>query len=69
LTRALATYVIFNLRGGIEFRVAFFPAFLVPVSAIFWGIAMGAFTALCGSIVPSLSARSVNVAEVFSKVA
>ncbi|MFO0968138.1 MAG: FtsX-like permease family protein [Gemmataceae bacterium] len=70
LLAALATYVIFNvLLGGIQFRIAFFPAFIVPAAALFWGVAMGSITAFLGSIVPSLSARSVKVSEVFSKVA
>jgi len=67
---SLAAIIIFNVfLGGIQFQIAFFPAFTVPSTAIFWGIAMGSATAFLGSIVPSLTARSVKVSEVFSKVA
>lgn len=70
LIAATLTFLIFNvMMGGIKLQVGFFPSFEVPLSAFFWGIAMGSFTALAGSIVPSLSAQSVKVSEVFSKVA
>lgn len=69
LVAALIAFLAFNLTGGIQFPVAFFPAFPVPLSALFWGPAMGALTAFLGSISPSWSARSVRVTEVFSKVA
>jgi putative ABC transport system permease protein len=64
------TYLIVNkVIGGIPFPVAFFPAFRIPEYALAWGPLIGAGTALVGSIVPALSARSVKVSEVFSKVA
>jgi putative ABC transport system permease protein len=64
------TYVLINqLVGGVKMPIAFFPAFLVPVDALWWGPAIGAATALAGSIVPAWSAQKVKVAEVFSKVA
>jgi putative ABC transport system permease protein len=67
---AAATYVGINfIWGGLPFRIAFFPKFLVPWQAWWWGAALGAVTALAGSIVPAWSARSVKVADVFSKVA
>lgn len=65
-----ATYVIINdVLGGLKFPIAFFAAFYIPWAALWWGPAIGAATALLGAIVPALSARSVRVAEVFSKVA
>lgn len=65
-----ATYLGINLGlGGLPFRIAFFPKFMVPWHAWWWGTALGAITALAGSIVPAWMARSVKVADVFSKVA
>ena len=65
-----ATYFIINdVLGGLKFPIAFFAAFYIPWAALWWGPAIGAGTALLGAIVPALSARSVRVAEVFSKVA
>ncbi len=57
------------LMGGINFRVAFFPVFFIPVDAFWWGPVLGGITALVGSFVPAWGARSVKVSEVFSKVA
>ena len=65
---ALLAYVSINGRGGIKFPIAFFPAFRVPIDALWWGVAIGGGTALVGSILPALSARKVKVAEVFSKI-
>lgn len=67
---ALGTYLIFNLGfGGLPFQIAFFPTFRIPLVCLWWGLGIGAMTALAGSIVPALSARSVKVAEVFAKIA
>jgi putative ABC transport system permease protein len=67
---AVLTYTIFNWGfGGINFRVAFFPTFPVPIESLRWGVSVGFLTAFLGSIVPAWSARSVKVSEVFSKVA
>jgi putative ABC transport system permease protein len=66
---ALATIAFFNgTWGGIPFRIGFFPVFRIPESAIFWGIAIGAITAFCGSALPAWTARSVKPSEVFAKV-
>jgi putative ABC transport system permease protein len=68
LFSSVATYlVIDHLLGGLKFPIAFFPAFFVPVGALWWGPALGSLTALLGSFVPAWSARSVKVAEVFAK--
>jgi putative ABC transport system permease protein len=70
LFAAGATFAFFNLKwGGIPFRIGFFPVFRIPESALMWGLAIGALTALFGSAVPAWTARSVKVSEVFSKVA
>jgi putative ABC transport system permease protein len=55
--------------GGVKFPVAFFPAFMIPLDALWWGPATGAITAFVGSIVPSWNASRVKVTEVFSRVA
>jgi putative ABC transport system permease protein len=58
-----------NSMGGIPLPIAFFPKFMIPADSLWWGPAIGAGTALLGSILPAWSARSVKVSEVFSKVA
>jgi putative ABC transport system permease protein len=69
LLSAALTYGIINgAWGGLPFRIAFFPKFAVPLAALWWGAAMGAGTAFAGSLFPALQARSVKVAEVFSRV-
>lgn len=69
-TSASLTYLLIShVIGGIKFPIAFFPAFFVPINAMWWGLSLGAGTALAGSIVPAWSARTVKVSEVFSKVA
>jgi putative ABC transport system permease protein len=70
LFSAVATYSLVNYYfEGIPFRIAFFPSFLVPLSALWWGVAMGAGTAFLGSIIPALSAQAVKVSDVFARVA
>ena len=54
--------------GGIQFPIAFFPAFTIPVWALAWGPAMGILCAFVGCFVPAWQARSVRVSEVFSRV-
>jgi putative ABC transport system permease protein len=64
-----ATYVLVtHVLKGIKFPIAFFPAFLVPADALWWGPAIGGLTAFLGSLLPAWSARSVKVSEVFSKI-
>lgn len=70
LTSAGLTFWFFNVMlGGIKFPIAFFPAFFIPVAAFWWGLAIGFATSLAGSLLPALTARSVRVSEVFSRVA
>lgn len=70
LLSASLTYSVVNwLMGGLKFPLAFFGSFMIPDRAILWGAAMGAGTALLGSIFPAWTARNVKVAEVFSKIA
>jgi putative ABC transport system permease protein len=64
-----AYVVVTLLLGGIRIPFfAWFPPFMVPLSALWWGLALGAGTALAGSFFPAWSARSVKVSEVFAKV-
>ncbi len=62
------TMFINNVVGGIKFPIAFFPVFLIPLDAIWWGPAIGIGTALAGSFLPSLSACRVKVSEVFARI-
>ncbi len=68
LLSAGLTYGLINNMGGLPFQIAFFPKFLIPLDCLWWGAAMGAGTALAGSVLPALSAQSVKVANVFAKV-
>ncbi|HUE17648.1 MAG TPA: ABC transporter permease, partial [Planctomycetaceae bacterium] len=70
LVSTVATYMLINhLMGGINFPIAFFGAFFIPLQAIWWGLGIGVVTALAGSVVPALTASSIRVTEAFSKVA
>ena len=64
-----STYFLVNkVFGGISFPIAFFSKFMISNGALWWGPVVGGLTALVGSLAPALSARSVKVANVFSKV-
>jgi putative ABC transport system permease protein len=65
---AAMTYVLVNRGGGIKVPMGFFPVFFVPGQVLWWGAALGVATALLGGIIPAWRARTVKVAEVFSKV-
>jgi hypothetical protein len=41
----------------------------VPWQAVLWGGGVGAGTALIGSILPAMTARSVRASQVFARVA
>lgn len=70
LASATLTYFVITVwMGGLKFPIAFFSSFFIPPDAVWWGLAVGAATAFLGSVVPAWSARSVKVADVFSKVA
>lgn len=63
------TWLIVNqVAGGIPFPIAFFPKFLIPVQAWWWGLAVGGGTAFLGSFVPAANACRVKVSEVFARV-
>jgi putative ABC transport system permease protein len=65
----LTLFIVNDLVGGIALPIAFFGKFHVAAAAPWWGLALGAGTALAGSFLPAWSARSVKVSEVFSKIA
>jgi len=70
LASAGGAYLLVNrVAGGINFPIAFFSKFFIPVEAISWGLVVGTLTAFAGAIVPAWSARAVKVADVFAKVA
>ncbi len=68
LSSFLSWYLINHVAGGLKFPIAFFPAFMIPTQALWWGGMLGGLTSLAGSLVPAWSARTVKVSEVFSKV-
>lgn len=61
-------FVVNQLAGGIPFPIAFFPKFMIPADAWWWGLAVGGGTAFLGSFVPSWTACRVKVSEVFARV-
>lgn len=63
----LTLWFINTYLGGFKFPIAFFPTFMVPEAALWWGPLMGVGTALVGSLTPSLSACRIKVSEVFSR--
>ncbi len=71
LAGAVTYWAVNQLMGGIPFPILWMSKadFLIPVHALWWGLAVGTITAFLGSVVPALSARSVKVSEVFAKVA
>ena len=68
LLTAGAAYGLFAYLGGIKFPIAFFPAFQVPIDALWWGLGLGSATGFLGSFVPAAIARSVKVSQVFAKL-
>ena len=71
LSGTCATTLIFmavNATGGIKFPIGFFPSFLIPPAALWWGPALGFSTSLLGAMIPALQVRKVKASEVFSKV-
>ena len=70
MASAGATYYFVNhWIGGVKFPIAFIPVFFIPADAFWWGLGIGTFTSLAGSIMPAWAARTVKVSDVFSKIA
>lgn len=68
LSTAIA-YAGINAAGGLPLPIAFFPKFFFPTASLWWGVVIGAGSALLGAGLPAWSARSIKVSEVFSRVA
>lgn len=63
------TWLLVNeVAGGVPFVIAWFPKFMIPGEAWWWGLAVGGGTALLGSFVPAWTACRVKVSEVFARV-
>jgi putative ABC transport system permease protein len=62
-------WVVNGLMNGLRFPIAFFGVFFIDDNAWWWGAAIGGGTAFIGSVWPAWSARTVRVADVFSKIA
>jgi putative ABC transport system permease protein len=63
------SYLFINkVMGGLRLPIIFFPPFRIPINALWWGPAVGALTALAGSLVPAWSARSIRASQVFAKM-
>jgi putative ABC transport system permease protein len=70
LLAAAGTYAYLNAAyGGVPFPIIFISVFPVPLASLAWGLTMGCGVSLLGCLLPTLSARSVKVSEVFAKVA
>jgi putative ABC transport system permease protein len=69
VSAVLAKVIVNDYFGGLPLPIAFFGKFYIADPAPWWGLMVGAGTALAGSLVPAWSARSVKVSEVFAKVA
>jgi putative ABC transport system permease protein len=68
LSALAAQWTVNSFMGGIALPIGFFNKFYIAAAAPWWGLSIGAGTALAGSTLPAWSARSVKVSEVFSKI-
>jgi len=68
LSSAATWYIVNNVFGGVPFPIAFFPKFMIPIGALWWGPVTGGLAAVAGSFFPAVSACLVKVSEVFAKV-
>jgi putative ABC transport system permease protein len=66
LGAGLGYAVLRPLLRGNEFL--FVDEFLIPMQVLWWGPALGALTALAGSVMPAWSARRIKVVDVFARV-
>jgi putative ABC transport system permease protein len=69
LSAGATWYLVNKVMIGIKFPIAFFPAFFIPIDALWWGVMVGGVAALAGSLLPAWSARTVKVSDVFAKIA
>lgn len=69
LAGGLSATAVWALMNNVKLQILFFGGFNVPDAAVAWGFLAGACTAFIGSIGPAVSARSIKVVDVFSRVA
>jgi putative ABC transport system permease protein len=71
ISGTISTTLIFasvNFGGGLPFKVAFFPKFMLPNQVLLWGPAIGIIASFVGSIVPAWTTHRIKAAEVFARV-
>jgi len=61
-------YVQLNYLGGLPFKIAFFPKFMLTKEVLLWGPLIGSVASFVGSIVPAWTTHRIKSAEVFSRV-
>ena len=69
ISSGLTFLIVDYYFNGIDIPIGFFPSFIIPVDALWWGPLVGGLAALLGSIFPAWSACRVKVTDVFSRVA
>lgn len=69
LAGGLSAAAVWAFMNNVKLQIIFFGGFSVPDEAVAWGFLVGACTAFIGSIGPAVSARSIKVVDVFSRVA
>ena len=61
-------YAMVNYGGGLPFKVAFFPKFMLTKEVLMWGPLIGTGASFVGSIVPAWTTHRIKAAEVFARV-
>jgi putative ABC transport system permease protein len=61
-------YVTTNYGGGLPFKIAFFPKFMLTKQVLLWGPMIGMLASFVGSVVPAWTTHRIKAAEVFSRV-
>jgi putative ABC transport system permease protein len=61
-------YLQINYMGGLPFKIAFFPKFMLTKEVLLWGPLIGSIASFVGSIVPAWTTHRIKAAEVFSRV-
>jgi putative ABC transport system permease protein len=61
-------YLSVNYGGGLPFKVAFFPKFMLSSQVLLWGPMIGSVASFVGSIVPAWATHQIKSAEVFARV-
>jgi putative ABC transport system permease protein len=61
-------FVVVNYGGGLPFKVAFFPKFMLSSQVLLWGPMIGSIASFIGSVVPAWTTHQIKAAEVFARV-